>query len=328
MMFISMAAAPLVSLIRFPESPFNNNIPNSIKIKKFKREKKDNYTFTVFDVSEQKTLKLTARELAYGIVTAEMPAWFEFEALKAQTIAALTYCTYEKEKNRKINPDSEYDFKINTSETLWYAPFEKKRESWGKDFKTYRKKIKKAVKEINGEIIKDSQGRAICAMFHSMSCGKTYNYEEVFVKKEGHLGKMNYLQSVESPGDLLAPKYLFTVTFSKEEFAKLVEEKLNVHPQGENPETWVNEIQRYDSGLVKCVNISGKEFPGSVIRSALGLRSSNFDISWNQNKFQVITRGYGHGVGMSQYGANYMAANGSSCNEILAHYYPNTTIVS
>ena len=130
-----------------------------------------------------------------------------------------------------------------------------------------------------------------------------------------------YLRSVESPGEEDATHYTDTVTFQKDDFAAL----LSIDPTGD-PEEWVGEPSFTAGGGVERIEICGKSFTGTQVRKLLSLRSTAFQIRWDQDCFAVETRGYGHRVGMSQYGADAMAVSGSSYQEILAHYYQGTAL--
>ncbi len=161
----------------------------------------------------------------------------------------------------------------------------------------------------------------IAAAYHAISNGTTEGSENVWGR---HLP---YLQPVRSDGDLLAPGYEKQQIYTAEEMQKTI---LSAFPQavlGEDPGEWLIITQRSPSGYVTAMEIGGVPVTGLEFRSALGLRSSDFTAEQNGGVFTVTTAGYGHGVGLSQYGADYMARQGSSYQEILAHYYQGSQLV-
>ena len=167
-----------------------------------------------------------------------------------------------------------------------------------------------------------SDGELIDATYFAISSGKTESSEDVWG------GKLDYLVPVASPGDLFASGYQTTASFSAEEFRTAIQEKAPDADFSGDPSTWVGEAACTNSGSVKQITIGGQPVDGDDVRSAFGLRSSNFTLACADSIFTFTVRGYGHGVGMSQTGAQFMAQQGSDYQEILAWYYPNTTLVS
>ena len=231
-----------------------------------------------------------------------MPAEFEKEALKAQAVAARTETIKkmsfenEKHKNADVCDDINHCQAYYDTDTLKI----KYGDEW---YKKYYDKIKKSVDETDS-IIMTYNDEPITAVFHSTSSGMTENSRDVWG------GDFPYLISVESEGETESPRYYEEKSFSYEEFKKKISELKKV-VFSENPKNWVSDIVRNESGSVKSLKICGVEFKGTEIRSALQLRSTNFEINVNENII-FNTKGNGHGVGMSQYGANYMAKNGYS----------------
>ncbi|GMB10511.1 MAG: stage II sporulation protein D [Candidatus Improbicoccus devescovinae] len=272
----------------------------------------------------------TIKDLLTRIVAAEMPANFEIEALKAQAIAAYTYVCYtlDQESREATNPDEPIKYILKYQNHVECTDENKMRERWGEKFEPNFRRIQRAVKSVLGLTIKDTQEKPIYAMFSSMSCGMTNNISDYFSKNQEELP---YLISVPCPGDKLEPKYLNVREFQVSEF----EEKINEYNQKDKiftvnitkkPETWIEILAKSPSDYVTKVKILGTELSGKQVREIFGLRSSSFDIEFKENKFIFTTRGFGHGVGMSQYGANWYAKQGYNYKEILEHFYPGTHI--
>ncbi|MCP8617462.1 stage II sporulation protein D [Salirhabdus salicampi] len=243
------------------------------------------------------------------VVASEMPAEFEKEALKAQALAARTYIVRKQWKETE-----EGEFHVtDTIQDQVYKDEEQLRKIWGSDFNWKMKKIKEAVLETKGEIIVYNE-EPITATFFSTSNGYTENAEEYWQNA------FPYLTSVESPWDTKSPKFRDQKTYPISE----VEEMLDVTFSG--PEA-ITKMTRTDSNRVKEIVISGKSFTGREIREALHLSSSDFNIQIKGDHMIFTTKGYGHGVGLSQYGANGMAEAGKSYQEIIQHYYQGTEII-
>lgn len=242
-----------------------------------------------------------------GVVAAEMPASYAEEALKAQAVAARTFLEFKREANRQeafdITADSETDQAFLSLDEL--------KEKWGEAYEVNLAKIKNAVTLTKGELI-TYNGKAIMAVYHAVSSGKTETAANVWGKD------YPCLAAVDSVGDLLCPDYLSTVKVSPEEFKKALGEKADLSGEAKG---WLGKAEATDSGTISEIIVGGKGFKGSDLRQAFALKSSSFDLNFDGENFIFTVRGYGHGVGMSQYGANYMAQQGSDYKEILSWYY-------
>lgn len=252
-----------------------------------------------------KILKLQLEEYVEGVVAGEMPASFEIEALKAQAVAARTYVL------KKIDNNKEYDLD-NTTNNQVYLTDEELKTKWNNDYDKYINKIRFAVKSTEGEYLTYND-KIITAFFFSSSNGKTENCEEVFQEK------LPYLKSVESFWDKESPSYNGEIKITLKDFY----EKLNI---SYNEILNINIKERTESGNIKTIIINGKEFKSTDIRNKLGLRSTDFNITLDKDIITIKTKGFGHGVGMSQYGANGMAKEGYKYDDILKHYYTNIKI--
>lgn len=277
-------------------------------------------TISVYIKSEDRVAEMNKSQYLKEVVSAEMPASFEKEALKAQAVAARSYlearlAAYEKSGK----PDVHKGADICTDHThckAWISE-EKRRESWGNEADGNWEKISAAVDETSGEVM-TYDGEVISAVFHSTSSGKTEASKDVWG------GDRPYLVSVDSPGDRQSPKYKSEKEMSLEEFKKIAEE--NIEGVDFSKEI-VGEILRSEAGGILSVSIGGVEIKGTRFRTIYGLRSTNVTVNIDGDRVHFDVTGYGHGVGMSQYGANYLACEGKDYREILKTYYTGIEIV-
>lgn len=271
---------------------------------------------SVYFADKNKTETVEIEEYLRGVVAAEMPASFEKEALKAQAVAARSYALYRMENPTAEHPQAAVctDF----SHCKAYKTEEELKKSWGEKDSEYLEKIADAVYQTAGEII-TYNGEVAMAVFHSQAgSGRTENSKDVWG------GDVPYLISVESHGENTAPNFYSTAVFSFDEFkGKLLSKQSDAVIN--SPED-IGTPQVSEGGSVKSITIGGKEFTGRDIRSLFGLRSSCFKIKSDESTVTFEVTGYGHGVGMSQYGANTMAKEGYNYIQILTHYYTGTKI--
>lgn len=258
--------------------------------------------------------KIKLREYVIGSVAAEMPAVYHTQALMAQAVASYTYAKKVGEQNKKYKESYLGEADITDSPDIHQGYIDEKRrkEKWGDKFDEYEKKIEAAVDEVFGYYM-TYNGETVLAVYHSLSAGQTQSAETLWGSK------IPYLTSVESPGDKLSPDYTGTEVFSEKDFRKCAE-NFDIDLEGDASE-WVGELTKADSGYVMSVRLGSTEVSASKFREEFDLRSCNFDIDYSDGKFTFTTKGHGHGAGMSQYGADYMARQGSSWREILQHYY-------
>ena len=260
--------------------------------------------------------EMALEEYLTGVVAAEMPASFEPEALKAQAVAARTYAMYRIASNA-------HDGAICSDYgccQAWLSE-EQLREKWNAAYDDYSAKIRAAVRDTEGQCLA-YKGEAILAAFHSSSGGKTESSENVF----GHA--LPYLVSVESREDPAAvPNYISTVELTESELYSAIAAWNADAAVRVSEGALLSEAVFSTSGRLVSVKLCGEDVSGSELRSIFALRST--DISWqrSENGISFTVTGYGHGVGMSQYGANSMAKQGSGWEEIVLHYYPGTDIV-
>lgn len=271
---------------------------------------------SVFFHEEDKVKKIGMEEYLTGVVAAEMPASFETEALKAQAVAARSYAVYKMSHESKEHPDAAVctDYKHCKA----YKSGEKARSDWGKDADVFENKIQDAVMSTKGEIL-TYNGEACLTVFHSQSGGgRTENSADVWG------GDYPYLVSVESYGEESAPNFYSSADIPFTEFAKKINE-YNPLAKITKPSD-IGVTVTSEGGGVKSIYLGGQSFKGTQIRSIFGLRSSCFEITADDKNVHFEVSGYGHGVGMSQYGANSMAKDGKNYKEILTHYYSGTVV--
>lgn len=248
----------------------------------------------LYGVADLVTFDSELEEYVVGVVAAEMPAAFPEEALKAQAVAARTYQVRQMQE-------------AGTEKVLYdvgqaYITLEEQEKKWGKKYPQYASKIRKAVRETTGEIMVYN-GEPILAAFHAQSAGKTEDAAHVWNSE------MPYLKSVDSGKDKNAPDNETEVVLPAEKLAeRLGEGELSI-------------LSHTEAGYVKEVQVGKKIFSGREIREALGLRSSCFSVEKEEDSYIFTVVGYGHGVGMSQYGAFFLAEEGKTYREILQHYY-------
>lgn len=277
----------------------------------------------VYVTKENKIEDMYVEEYVRGVVAAEMPAEFGLEALKAQAVAARTYAlahmelfggTKSKDANGADLTDTINDQVYMTKDSRLNAWPEKSRgEYWNK--------ITEAVIETSGEVITYDGKLVMAPYYFATSSGKTENALDVFAENEP------YLKSVNSPGEEAAPKYKTTSKFSYSEIASKINSS---YPKaGLNLRKLKSQISiksRTSAGSVKQIKAGGVTISGANFRGVLGLNSANFTISFGITGVDITCIGYGHDVGMSQWGANAMAKDGKNYKDILCHYYTGVQV--
>lgn len=248
-------------------------------------------------------IELSLEEYILGVVAGEMPASFNMEALKAQAIASRTYAMYNVLKNNSVE--------TTTSDQV-YLSLDEMQEKWGRDFSIYYNKIKDAVINTKNLVMK-KDGQVFKSFYFSMSNGYTEDSMTVFKEISS--------TSVASPWDNESlKKFKVTTEFTMVE----LKTKLNI----ENEITNIEILNIDDTNRVEKIKVNDKTFTGIEFRQLLNLRSTDFSIKKEDNMYFITTKGYGHGVGMSQYGANGMANEDYDYKEILNHYYQNIEITT
>ena len=288
---------PAPEIIQLQTVPVEQNLPEKVDLTMKLRGASGNVTQMDMD------------EYLVKVVLAEMPAYFEEEALKAQAVVARTYARKAFETGGKHGDGSVC---VKPSCCQGYREEATYLKEGGAEADI--EKIRHAVLATSGQVLQ-YEGKLIEATYFSCSGGTTEDAAAVWGTD------FPYLRAVESPGEEDAAYYTDTKTFSKEEF----QEKLGTTLAG-TPLNWIDSITYTPGDGVAEMIIDGNSFSGTELRSLLGLRSTAFEINVGENMLVVTTRGFGHRVGMSQYGADAMAATGADYREILSHYYQGTEL--
>ena len=304
------------------EDKENTNESEKISKEEKESEKYDYQKFATIKLYHQDTGKieeLPIDEYLYGVVSAEMPANYEIEALKAQAIVARTYTLYQILKGSKKHEGADICDK-STCCQAWISN-ENRLEKWAEsEKKSNWSKIEQAVNETSGKII-TYNGEPIDAFFHANSGGKTESASNVWGGEN-----FPYLQSVETSGEEGYSGYNTELTLSKDELKEKLKQtypeiEINLENQNE-----IEIIEYTESGRVRTIKIGNTNIPGTKLRSCLGLRSTFFTVNVNGENITFNVTGYGHGVGMSQTGADSMAKQGSTAEEIIKHFYTGVEI--
>lgn len=292
--------------------------------------KEEQQTVAYYDYKQYNTVKLLHTsinkieelgldEYLYGVVSSEMPASFEKEALKAQAVVARTYTLYKITNGVKKHGDAN----ICDSSACCQAWISKENRlaKWKEENRTeYWNKIVNAVNETKGKMI-TYEGKPINAFFHSNSGG----YTEAPLNVWGGSG-YPYLKSVETAGEDAYSQYFSKATFTKKDFQEKIKKVHSNFKIDFSKEDCIKIKECTEGNRVKTVQIGNLELSGVEVRTLLGLRSANFKVTIEKDNIIFEVTGYGHGVGMSQTGADAMAKEGKNAEEIIKHFYTNIEI--
>ena len=262
-------------------------------------------------------VELTMEDYLWGVVAAEMPASFEPEALKAQACAARTYTAILQSKSEKKHLSA--DICGDSTCCQAYIAREDAQARWGVNAKTYTRKIQEAVNSTDGLGVLHG-GKPIQALFFSSAAGKTVDAVEVWGNQ------VAYLKSVSSPEGPEVPNYNSKVVLSPTEVQEKAQAAYPDVNLSSDPGTWFGQPVLGRSGSVSSLLLGGVTLTGGQVRNLFGLRSASFTVQWDGTNFTFAVTGHGHGVGMSQYGANTMAKNGSTFRDILSWYYTDIEV--
>ncbi len=258
-----------------------------------------------------KVTEMSVQEYVYGAVCAEMPASFHKEALKAQAVACYTYMKWLKE-----NSDNSEKAYISDSSAIHqsFITEEELRERWGNNYDIYSEKVSEAVDSVLYEYLTYEDETAM-TVFHGLSPGRTVSAKEIWKSD------VPYLKSVTAPGDTLSPDATAEVKLTEKEFIKPFK-----NAKEEDAETVFEGIKENVEGFIDEISFGKTVLSATDLRSAYGLKSPFFKAERSKNCITLTVYGKGHGVGMSQYSADYMARQGSTYEEILYHFYKGTTL--
>ncbi len=273
----------------------------------------------IWDSGSQTLLTVPMRDYLIGAVASEMPIQWPDEALKAQAVAAHSYALYQKQN---AGPDAALTgwFSADPARRQGFMTDQVLRSYWGAAYEENYQRLSALVDTVLDQVLLYEQGPA-AACYHAISCGVTEASQNVWEDS------LPYLQGVESPLDLASPDYEKAVTYTDQQmYDALCLSGLGIQLEGLEPEQWFGTSDTTPAGYIKTIQVADQTLTGPQLRQILGLRSACFSIAHEKDVFTVTTKGYGHGVGMSQYGANAMALAGKSCAQILAFYYPGTRL--
>ncbi|MCL2487944.1 MAG: stage II sporulation protein D [Oscillospiraceae bacterium] len=281
--------------------------------------------FRVLDAAADRVVEISERDFIIGTLAAEMYPSYHPEALKAQAVAAYTYYSWRREQARAAGDDrTRADFSDVPAAFPRFYTAEGLRERWGGSFDEYYEKLAAAADAVAGKRMV-YHGEPVMAVWHAISFGNTESAADAWGED------VPYLRSVPADEDKLSPGYQSVVTVTADQFKEMVEQKFNVKLTGDAG-NWIDlsSVKRSEAGSVAAVTVGEQAVTGAEMRAALGLRSPAFTIGYDPDSGGVFTftvSGYGHGVGMSQYGADYMARQDSDWKEILCYYYTGVEIV-
>ncbi|MDO4269567.1 MAG: stage II sporulation protein D [Eubacteriales bacterium] len=260
-----------------------------------------------------KPTELPLEAYVEGVVAAEISSDFPIEAIRAQAVAARTYAVYKIDRGRPdAHPDADLCDDFHHCAAYRNVAVE---TASGNDLS----RVQQAVKDTEGEIL-TYENAPIAAVFHCASGPRTEAAGDVWGED------IPYLQSAVSPGGSACGEYEKSVTVDADEFRKKVKETFPSADVSGAPNTWFKASERTEAGGIRTVKLGGATVEGTAVRELFGLNSTNFTITTTADGITFHTIGYGHGVGLSQYGAKYMAEQGQSYQEILSHYYKDTVL--
>lgn len=263
--------------------------------------------------------EMDVNQYLWGVVAAEMPASFELEALKAQAVAARTYALQRAQWQNPKHPDADVCGDHRCCQA--YISPESAAQNWGKNAAAYTQKILCAVSETEKEVILYDD-TLISALFHSSSSQETVNAVQVWGNS------VPYLVGVQSPEGKEVPNYHSEVRVEGDVFRNTF---LDAHPEAVldgSPTSWFGQAERTVGGNVRQISVGGVLVKGTELRSLYALRSAAFTLEPNETEVVFRVTGFGHGVGMSQYGANTMAKEGKTYRDILSWYYTGVTVTN
>lgn len=278
-----------------------------------------NGEITVLVDGEARTMKL--EDYVVSVVAGEISPDFPTEAIRAQAVAARTYALYKQKTGRPAQHE-EADVCDDPAHCAAFVDLKTEAAArWGEQADTAKDVIRQAVEDTAGQVL-TYEGEPIVAVFSSAAGEKTEHAVDVWGSD------IPYLQSVDSPGGEACPKYYDAVVLTADEIRARAAKTLPSADLSGDPSGWFKASERSEAGGIVRMKFGGVEVKGTVMRTLLGLNSTNFTVKIDGNTLTFTTTGYGHGVGLSQWGAKYSAEQGQTYDEILAHYYPGTTLTT
>ena len=262
---------------------------------------------TLYDAALGQRITVPVKEFLIGAAACELPADWPDHAIQAQMVASHSYA-------RSLGEDP---MQVNSALCAGWTDSTVLQARWGDDFEENHTRFAALAEEVCDALL-CYQGAPAAACYHSISAGKTEASQNVW------LTALPYLQGVDSPWDTTVDEYEVTVTYSAEQVATMLQ-GLGLAPD-DDPGSWFGAVDWDDAGYVESMEVCGTDFGGTTLRSAFALRSASFTVAYADGAFQLTTHGYGHGVGLSQYGAKAMAEGGADWRKILTYYFPGCEI--
>lgn len=281
----------------------------------------DPESYKMLDTATNDIVKISPRDYIIGAIFAEMPANFESESLKAQAVIAHTYILrqYIQEKDKPTENLKGADFSNDTSLYNAYFSKEQAKSLYGQNYEVNLVKISTAVDAVINKVI-SYNNELILPAFHSMSGGMTESAKVAWGTD------FPYLQAVSSTGEQSAKGFSEEKKFTPDELSTKLTQGLKELKLEDSKADWIKVIDKSPSGTVLSVKVGNLTLKGNELRDILSLRSSYFDVAFESDSFKITTKGVGHGVGLSQYGANSMALNGDTFEKIISYYYNGVKI--
>ncbi len=320
---LSMIFVPIISINGENTLPANAKIlPKNEQSTDVKSDELLSKEYKVLITSTGKVEKMSLEEYVIGAVCGEASPLWEDEAIKAQAVACRTFALYQKNKHLK-NPDKALKGAYLSDDYNVYQSYISKKDAekkWGSNFEPFYKKITSLTGEVSS-VVMEYDNEIIMPAYFALCSGYTEDCKNVWG------GDVPYLKSVTSPGDRLADDLIVKKTFSSEEFYEIMKKSFGKTISGPVKDC-IKNVETTKIGTVKNVTVENETYEGSKIQSAFNLRSNNFTVKYNGENFIFTVTGNGHCVGMSQYGADYMARQGTTYEEILKHYYTGITLTT
>lgn len=274
----------------------------------------------LWDEGAGRLLSVPVEEYLIGVMAAEMPPDWPDEALKAQAVAAHSYALYQRSHADTAAMEGGW-LAVDPARRQGFMTGEVLRSYWGDAYEENYARLAALAAEVKDELLLYGAEPA-AACYHAISCGATEASQNVWGEA------LPYLQGVDSPLDLTSPDYEKTVTYTPQQMYDALLLGCDGLTLEGGPSGWFGDVRYTGAGYVAEIEVGGQMVSGPAVRSALSLRSACFTVDYADGVFTVTTRGYGHGVGLSQYGANALALTGRTHEEILAFYFPETKLGS
>ncbi|HZK34738.1 MAG TPA: stage II sporulation protein D [Bacillota bacterium] len=319
-LFIVILLSIIKHISEKPEGSTDNDGPDEIIIQAIKPPTKD-IDITMYNHRTGELDDMSLEDYIIGVIAGEMPVSYEMEALKAQAVAARTLTVSQMRSlgGRGCSQHQGADVCSSYAHCQEWISNNTMVTNWGDNFDGNLDKVKQAVYSTRGEILK-YQGEAIEVFYYSTSNGKTEDAGEVFSNS------LPYYQVVDSRGEENAPRFYGSVTYTNEEFVNIFARNYKANLSASKLQDQIKIKSYTDSGRVQTISVGGVTMRSTEFRIIYGLNSTDFELSFGKTSVTINTKGFGHGVGMSQVGANMMAKEGSTYDEILKHYYRGISI--